>query len=424
MKDFGATGNGTTNDAKAIDAAIVACSKSGGGIVHFPPGRYISGTIHVKSNITVDISPGATIAMGSDDDVDDIEELGYDPGADHETIYFRPSLFYLDGIENACIQGGGRIDGNRSRRLGPKTIAVKRCTRVTIRDITIVNAPNYAISFIDSENLDVNNVRIANAFADGIDLDGCRFARVSNCRVDSRDDAICLKSSPALGEQIDCAHVVITNCILLTSATCFKLGTESGPGDFTDITVSNCTFAQLPGTNAHPGGISILSVDGAAIERLAIANITMHQISSPICLRLGRRGRGQKTPTPGSLQDISITGIVATDASFPCVISGVPGYRVKNVAIQDVGISFDTASAKHHVETIVRPADVPEFEDKYPDSGMFGALPAWAFYCRHADNVKVRRTQARIDASLANKKDAVVLDDVLHSHVEIDKILL
>jgi len=419
--DYGATGDGTTNDAKAIDSAIAACSAEGGGIVHFPPGRYLSGTIHVKSNVTIEISPGATIATSSnDDDMDDIEDFDYNPDADEETMYFNPSLFRLDGIENVCIQGGGTIDGNRPSRQGPKPIAVKRCARVTIRDIKILHSPNYAISCIDSDLIDVDNAWVEHSFADGIDFDGCRFVCVSNCRVSSRDDAICLKSSPSMGEPIDCAHVTITNCILLTSATCFKLGTESGPGDFTDITITNCTFGPLPGTASHPTAISILTVDGGNIERVAIDNIIMDHTGSPFNLRLGNRGRGQKVPKPGILQDVTIGNIVATGVGFPMVISGIPGHRIKNVIIHDVSMEIDDAAIPY-LTTAVDLADVAEVESKYPGAGMFGPLPAWALYCRHAENINVRALQARTTSKLADVKPAIVCDDVERSSIAVDE---
>jgi polygalacturonase len=420
VKDFGAKGDGKANDAKSIDAAINACAAAGGGTVYFPSGRYMSGTIHVKSNVTIDISPGATVAIGDDDDIDVIEELNYNPNADDETTYFNCALFRLDGIENVCIEGGGTIDGNRPRRHGPKPISIKQCTRVTVRDVKIVYAPNYAISFIDSEFLVVDNVWIENAFADGMDFDGCRFARVSNCRVNSGDDAICLKSSPALREPVDCAHITVTNCHIATSANCFKLGTESGPGGFTDIAFTNCTLDKQPISRAPPGGIAIESVDGAVIDRIAVSNITMNNVSCPIFIRLGKRGRAQKTPTPGSLENVSISNIVATNADMPCIVSGGPGYRVKNVAFDTISISYGSA-AKGYVEKSVELKAVPEAEDKYPDPRMFGELPCWALYCRHAENVRVTNMQSRIDSKLGKMKPAVVLDDVVRSNVKIDE---
>ncbi|HME55757.1 MAG TPA: glycosyl hydrolase family 28-related protein [Candidatus Lokiarchaeia archaeon] len=404
VKDFGATGDGSTNEAKAIDSAITACAAQGGGIVHFPSGRYLSGTIHVKSNITIDISPGATIATSpEDDDIDDLEDLPYNPDADGETTYFNPSLFRLDNVENVCILGGGIIDGNRVHRLGPKPIAVKQCTRVTVRDIKVVNAPNYAISFIDSEMINVDNAWIDHAFADGIDFDGCWFGRISNCSISSADDSICLKASPAIGKPIDCSHIAITNCTLLTPFTCFKLGSETGPGNFMDISLSNCTFGRPPGMEAHPGGISISSLDGAIVERMAIANVTMHHIGSPISLSIENRGRGQKVPVPGSVQDISIANIVATDATSPCGISGIPGHRVKNVSIHDVTIELGP-SAVQGLTT--------------------GAIPACVFHCRHAENVQVRNYNVIFPSNISTLKPAAMLEDVERSSIVVNDIVL
>ncbi|HME55754.1 MAG TPA: glycosyl hydrolase family 28 protein [Candidatus Lokiarchaeia archaeon] len=420
IKDFGAIGDGVTNDAKAVDAAIDACAADGGGIVHFPPGRFLCGTIHLKNNITIDISPGAVVMIGDDDDIDVIEDYGYDTHADDETSFFNCALFRLDSVDNVCIKGGGTIDGNRPKRHGPKPISVKKCTRVTIRDLKIEHSPNYALSFIDSELIVVDNVWVEYSFADGIDFDGCRFVRMSNCRICSGDDAICLKSSPALREPVDCAHITVTNCHVLTSSNCFKFGTESGPGGFTDITISNCTFEKQPLFRNPPGGICLESVDGAIIDRIACSNITMNNVSCPIFLRLGNRGRAQDTPTPGILQNVSISNIVATNAEMPCIISGIPGFNIKNVSIHDVMIEYGQA-AKLHVEASVEPSDVPEEEEKYPDPRMFGELPAWAFYSRHAENVQVKNVQSRIAGSLAALKPAVLLDDVDRSSIVIDE---
>ncbi|MBN2152162.1 MAG: right-handed parallel beta-helix repeat-containing protein [Candidatus Lokiarchaeota archaeon] len=420
VKDFGARGDGRANDAGSIDAAIAACAAAGGGTVHFPPGRYVAGTIHVKSNMTIDIPPGATVAIGDDDDIDMIEDLPYDPHADMETTYFNCALFRLDGVENVRIGGGGTIDGNRPHRHGPKPVSVKQCTNVSVRDINIVYAPNYAISCIDSEFLVVDGVWIENAFADGIDFDGCRFARVSNCRVNSADDAICLKSSPALREPMDCAHVTVTNCHVSTSCNCFKLGTESGPGGFSDVAISNCTFDKQPISRAPPGGICIESVDGAVIDRVAASNITMNNVACPIFIRLGKRGRAQRVPTPGKLENVSISNIVATNADMPCVVSGGPGYRVMNVSLDSISIAYGTG-AKGHLQKLVDPIAIPEAEDAYPDPRMFGELPCWAFYCRHAENVRVTNMQSRIDSDLGRIKPAVVLDDVDGSDVRVNE---
>ncbi|MBD3351667.1 MAG: hypothetical protein GF364_09300 [Candidatus Lokiarchaeota archaeon] len=339
VKEFGVVGDNTTNNAGNIDSAINACSESGGGTVHFPAGRYISGTIHLKDNINIDISPGATIVFSPDDDnFDDLEELSYNPHADAETTYFAPSLFRLDGVENVCIKGGGTIDGNHLHRLGPKPIAVKQCKRITIKDVKVVNSPNYALSFIDSEDITIENSIIDNAFADGIDLDGCRYARILNCRVSSVDDAMCLKSSPAMGKPINCEHILITNSTFLTEYTAFKVGSETGPGNFFDIAMNNCTLGRKKSLKNHPGGITIASLDGAHIAGFAISNIIMNHIGTPISIKIVNRGRAQEVATPGIIEDILFNNIIALDALSGCSIEGHPNQRIHNISFDNIMI--------------------------------------------------------------------------------------
>ncbi|MFX0103390.1 MAG: glycoside hydrolase family 28 protein [Candidatus Hodarchaeota archaeon] len=409
IRDFGATGEGKENDAQFIDRAIEASVKNGGGTVYFPPGVYTCGTIHVKSNVRIFIDRGAIVKLGDDDHVDDIEELTYNPHADMETTYFNCALFKLDNIHNVSIEGGGIIHGNRLKRGGPKPISIKQSQRITIRDITIKNAPNYAISFIDSENIAIDNAFVDSALSDGIDLDGCRFVMISNTRVNSADDGICLKTSPALGELIDCSNIVVTNSIITSACNCFKLGTESS-GDFTDIAISNCSFHRRPLDRNPIGGVCIESVDGANINRISASNITMDGINCPVFIRLGNRGRAQKQPTPGTLKNVLISNIVATDASIPCIVAGIPGHAVKNIKLWDILIEYQKR-AFEYVKKIPDSIDIPEAEGNYPDPRMFGALPSWGFYTRHVANISVDGLQL-ITAGVAIDGPACIIDDI------------
>jgi polygalacturonase len=410
VKDFGAVGDNATNDAKSIDAAINACSASGGGTVYFPPGRYISGTIHLKDNIIIDISPGVTVAMSpDDDDFDDIEDLPYNPNADAETTYFAPSLFRLDHVENVCIQGGGIIDGNHLNRLGPKPIAVKQCKRITIRDIKVVNAPNYAMSFIDSEDITIENSIIDNAFADGIDFDGCRFAKVLNCHVSSVDDAMCLKSSPAIGKPINCEHILISNSTFLTEYTAFKIGSETGPGDFFDIVMNNCTLGRKAGLNNHPGGITIASLDGARVAGLVFSNISMHHIGTPVNIELGKRGRAQKIPTPGIVEDVLISNIIASDAISGCTIKGIPERRIRNIVFNNVMIHLENDTKAGLKAAFTRFGGVN-------DAMQRGCV----FSCRHAENITVRNYQIVFPPDRIEIVPVACLDDTENCSIELN----
>jgi len=298
------------------------------------------GTIHLKSNVTLQIPAGATLMMSPDQaDFDPYEKLPYDSHADEETTHFHYALLAGENVHDVAILGQGVIDGNRPKRRGPKPIALKTCQRIAIRGVTIKDAPNYAISFLGSDYIDVDGVTILNAYADGIDPDSSRYVRIANCFIDSHDDAICPKASLALGKPRPTEHLTVTNCVLSTSCNNIKLGTESS-GDFKNLAFSNCAMFPRPGKRRPISGISIESVDGSHIDGLVVSNITMQDIDTPIFIRLGNRGRGLDPPTPGSLANVSITNLVATGALRTCPIAGLPGYPIRRVSLDNINISM------------------------------------------------------------------------------------
>ena len=145
VREFGASGNGVTKDTKAIQAAIDAASAKGGGVVSLPPGKYLVGTLTLKSFVTLDLHSGATLVASPDDkDFAAFEQLPFKPVDDQETTYFRRALLTGEGLRQVAVTGMGVIEWNRKARGGPKTIALKKCDTVAIRGITIRNAPNYA----------------------------------------------------------------------------------------------------------------------------------------------------------------------------------------------------------------------------------------------------------------------------------------
>jgi polygalacturonase len=143
VRAYGAKGDGQASDTRAIQLALDAAGRAR-GIVYFPPGRYLSGTLRLRSHITLQLDAGASlVASRNDTDFDPIEDLGYDSFADPETASFRFALLQGRGLEQVGILGPGRIDGNRTTRDGPKPIALKECRDVKIRDVTIANAGSY-----------------------------------------------------------------------------------------------------------------------------------------------------------------------------------------------------------------------------------------------------------------------------------------
>jgi polygalacturonase len=188
--------------------------------VDFPPGAYLSGTLRLRSRVTLRLEAGAMlIASRNDADFDLVEELPYETFADPETSDFRFALLQGRDLTHVAIVGAGRIDGNRSGRNGPKPIALRRCRNVAIRDVTVLNAGNYNVSLLGCDGVDIQGITIVNGYSDGIDADCCENVRIRDCRVESRDDAIVLKASLALGVRRPTRNVTVSNCHLSPRAT-------------------------------------------------------------------------------------------------------------------------------------------------------------------------------------------------------------
>jgi hypothetical protein len=406
VRGFGAKGDGAVKDTAAIQKAIDAAETAGGGTVTVPAGRYLSGTIHLKSNVTLHLSPGAVILASPDNaDFDPYETLSFQSVSDKETTYFHYALIAAEGVHDIAITGEGAVDGNRTKRGGPKTIAIKLCERVTIRGITVRNSPNYSISFWGTDYIDVDGVTILNGYADGIDPDACRYVRISNCYIDCYDDAICPKASPSMGmdKRRAVENLTVTNCVLRTNSSNFKFGTES-TGDFKNVAFTNCAMRPRDVGKAPTSGVSLEAVDGSHIEGVVVSNVTMTGVKVPIFVRLGNRGRGLEPKVPGSVEDVSISNISARGATTPSSVTGIPGYRVRRVSLDGIHVVYEGGV------TDAPGLNVNEFIEKYPEGTMWGVLPSWAFYARHAEGLTLRNFDARW--SKEDSRPAFIFDDV------------
>ena len=296
----------------------------------------------------------------------------------------------------------------RRRRGGPKALALKRCRFVTVQGVTILHAPNYCVSLGGCEDVVIDGVTIRGAYADGIDPDCCRRVRITNCDVESDDDALCLKASFALGHRGTTEDVVVSNCRLTSPSNCFKLGTES-TGDFRQIALTNCVLsgAAPDGHDARAaaegGGVALLAVDGGSIEGVVVTGVVMRDVAAPLFVRLGDRGRDRAVPGPGRLRNVTISGLLATGASGTAAITGLPGYPVEHLTLSDIRIHADGGAA-------ARGLDVPECAAHYPTPAMYGALPGFGLYIRHARDVRLR--DVALTAEHPDGRPALVADDV------------
>jgi len=443
VKSYGATGDGKHLDTQAINKAIDAAAAAGGGTVYFPAGNYLSVSIHLKSNIGLYLDQGAKIIAAdttNDAKYDSPEPNQWDAYQDFGHTHWHNSLIWGENLTNVSIAGPGMIwgkglvrAGNQSRTQqqndalnanranepktpfgypnprdavepgwGNKSIALKNCRNVLIRDITILHGGHFAILATGVDNLTIDNIKI-DTNRDGIDVDACKNVRISNCTVNSPfDDGICPKSSFALGYARATENVTITNCQVsgydegtLLDGTFkrdyraangtfsptgrIKFGTESN-GGFKNITIDNCVFDYCR-------GLALESVDGALLEDVAISNITMRDISNcPIFLRLGSRMRGPSGPPVGELRRVKISNIVVYNAEprYASLISGIPGHDIQDVTLDNIRIYYRGGGTK--AQAALQP---PEKEGDYPEPTMFGEIPAYGFFIRHVNGLEM-----------------------------------
>jgi len=373
VQAHGAKGDGKTLDTAAINKAIEAAAAAGGGTVRFPAGTYVSGSIRLRSNITLQLDTGSIIEATTEGTAyDQPEPNAWTKYQDFGHSHWHNSLIWGDGIENVAILGGGMLHGKglsrgESGRGGNKAIALKLCRNVTLRDFSILNGGHFGILATGVNNLTIDNLRI-DTNRDGIDIDACSNVRISNCSINSpNDDAIVLKSSYALGSARPVEHVTIANCFVsgydigsLLDGTYkrgvtrapdrdgptgrVKFGTESN-GGFKNITISNVVFDRSR-------GLAFETVDGGPIEDIAVSNITMRDVSNaPIFIRLGSRMRAPEGTPVGTVRGVSISNVVVSgaDPRYASIISGIPGHDIEGVKIGDIRILYRGGLTLDHV---------------------------------------------------------------------------
>ncbi|NDP21033.1 MAG: hypothetical protein GZ091_08135 [Paludibacter sp.] len=399
IKDFGAIGNGTSLDTKAINEAITQCSLEGGGIVLFPKGNiFLTGSIHLLSNIEYCIEKGAVIkgAPNGINAYDIPEENQWSAYQDFGHSFYRNSLIWGENIENISFTGGGEINGGGITRKvvkpgdGNKAIALKLCKNILFENITVINGGWFAFILNGCSDIKFNRIKI-NTVRDGIDLMSCSNVVISNSEISSirqdngkavgGDDAIGIKSDYALGKTLSSENILIENCVISSGCNAIQFGSET-VGDFKNIRVENCVI-----NGADKAGLGITSNDGSVIDNVLFKNIIMTKVSTPIFMYVSDRLR---TPDPkkiGKIKNITIENVAAYDCygyikneNFTSTISGHKNSSIDNVKIKNLTIVYKGGVEKGPLQC---PENSPT---KYTPKGL-GVRPASGFYIRNAKNI-------------------------------------
>jgi len=423
---FGAKADGKTPDTKAIQAAMDACAQAGGGRVYLHNGRFLSGTLRFKNNVILHIEAGATL-LGSANLDDYPSTPSRHPTYTGELVTGKMFL-HAEDAHNIGIEGRGTVDGSGDKWVEgpygspsfhhrPRLLHFVGCENVQIRGVTFRNSGSWTLSFLNCrdmvldgfriesrENPDIEKPRYADAKGrnnDGIDLTDCQQVRVANCFINSGDDSIVLKS---LSPDGTCRDITIVNCVVSSNASGIKLGTESA-GAFEDIVVQNCVVFDT-----RCEGLAVLTVDGARIERVSFSNISLRNIKGDaILVRLGARNRTHRKDAEvkkGSLKDVMFSQIQGTRiSSLGNAIAGIPGQNIENVVLRDINFQFTGGGTATDAQRTV-----PENVAGYPGVKLFGTLPAYGFYVRHAKNIVMENIRLTFEAD--DHRPAIVCDDV------------
>ncbi len=414
--DFDAIPDGTTLCTQAIQNAVDQCAESGGGTVYFPAGTWLTGTIYLESHITLQLDSGCLL-LGSKEKKDYGRPRKLS-GTEGETFGYW-AIIAGKNLNNISICGRGTIDGQGSNfkyKNGPrpKNIYLENCSDVLIEGIGMRSAGSWMQHYRRCDRLTIRDITVFNHVSynnDGLNIDSCRDVTITGSRVDSDDDAIVLKSLSLN----PCENITISDCIISSHCNSIKMGTESG-GGFQNINVTNCTICSpryskvIYGRQRGLAGVALEIVDGGTLERVAISNLTIKGVTVPLFMRLGNRARLYEKNQPksdiGKFRNVIISNIVATDCSqIGCSITGLPDHNIENVILANIHLGFEGTGTKKDASR-----EIPEKPASYPESVMFGTLPAYGFFCRHVNGLKFHNV--RFETTSADYRHAIVFDDV------------
>lgn len=449
VRDYGAKGDGVQIDSHAINLAIDDASNHGGGVVLVPAGVYMCYSIHLKSNVTLQVDSGAVIraAMPTAGQTYDLPEENESSYQDFGHSHWQNSLICGIDLHDVMICGNGLIDGTdvlsrgsarlRGLPVANKALALRECRHVVVEGLRFLNCGHFAMLFTGVDSLLVQDVTI-DSNRDGIDIDCCEDVVVRRCSVNTlNDDAIVLKSSYALGRLKATARVVVEDCLVsgydvgsflngtMTVNTTaapdrdgptgrIKLGTESN-GGFHDIVIRRCELR-------HCRGVALETVDGGCMERVEVSDIVMTDIcNAPFYVRLGGRRRGPDGTPVSSVRGIRFANIVVKDADsrYASIVAGLDSCSVvSDVEFCDVSLQYRGGITLDDVATQRGSNTFFTRQPDYPEPAAHGIQPASCFVLTNVEGIRFKNVEIEILSS--DERPKVVMQnarDVSFSNV-------
>lgn len=436
IRDYGAKGDGVTLDTAAVQGAIDACNKDQGGTVLVPAGVFVIGTVELKSNVRLHLSAAGKL-LGSADGKQYHAASKIPLRGDSTLEDGNVGLLYAVEAENITIDGPGTIDGQGAQFHSPTRgvlppagisgnqrpyhLLFYRCKNLNLRDIFLYDSAYHSVRVIQSSFVKADGLRIynrVNGNNDGFHFISSQYVAVSNCTVQSQDDACALFGS--------CKYVTITNSSFSTRWSVFRFG----GGQAENIAVSNCIIYQ-----AYGCPIKIQGGPNSRFENLSFSDLIMNRVTGPISIGVGARRRqgpdlaaqpantSPTTPAPaGIARNISFRGIRATvvngedlpDVPFPsnfrpgemrsCIdLNAINDGVLENISFNDCQITFPGGGTAEQAAL----RDVPKVAGEYFEIGV---LPAYALYARNVRGLNL--SNVRFGVSEPDLRPAMVFDHV------------
>ncbi|WP_406505052.1 glycoside hydrolase family 28 protein [Streptomyces sp. NBC_00212] len=399
VKDYGAKGNGSANDSPAVDKAITAANAAGGGTVRFPSGTYKSqNTLHMKSNVTLQLDSGATLKGSNAGKYDAPEPNPYDQYQDYGHSHFHNAMIYGDRLTNIGFTGAGVIDGGGNLITGnpksgqaDKILSLTRCNGLTLGGgITLRRGGHFAALINGCTQVTSDHLTIDTASdRDGWNVISTTHVTITNAVIAANDDALVFKSDYALGAKLTNGHVAIHDSKL--SAKCcnaLMFGSETC-GDFADYQFQGITI-----NGADKSGLGMVSMDGANISDVHYRDITMANVHSPIMLKIGTRKRCGNSPGVGHISGITYDNITATGTSpsFSPTLWGESGANhIDGVTFTNVHLTVPGGNG-----TMSTTVPTNNATDYNPNS--IGTRPAYGWYLHNADHISFTDSSVRFAA--------------------------